>query len=182
MGSTNFFFQLHLRPIELLVKQQMILFPILLLSLLFFKIKACLWFLWKIWENWSWYTLFELLSRIRIHCPLVIKIRHIPPIMLNWGAWSKKKKVMMIGAIKNYKRFTFNFYYDCILARLFKKHSYSGQYLKISFFCQKPDQNFSRILLRFLKNSSIIYFFYPEHKVEVPDVISWLFWSEKAAE
>ena len=33
----------------------------------------------------------------------------------------RKKKVMMIGAIKNYKRFTFNFYYDCILARLFQK-------------------------------------------------------------
>ena len=30
----------------------------------------------------------------------------------------QRKKVMMIGVIKNYKRFIFNFYYDCILVRL----------------------------------------------------------------
>ena len=30
----------------------------------------------------------------------------------------QRKKVMMIGVIKNDKRFIFNFYYDCILVRL----------------------------------------------------------------
>ena len=31
----------------------------------------------------------------------------------------RKKEVMMIGVIKNYIRLIFNFYYDCILVRVF---------------------------------------------------------------